>query len=179
MRKATPILFCNLPIRVVYDLTAFNLKHYSQPGPIEFALADFIANSSVLKKDLQKIDADWENTLFTEDKIIAHTTPNGVQYVSAYHCGDWELPVYFILYVDHTNTLRGYVPKDGNTYDTCTKAAYGNEDAEDSQVARWASYGYDPDEFDIEALALYDNRREFNKVLFEAGIDRRIQTQTI
>lgn len=175
MRKSKIYTPNHLALTLVMALTRFNLVNYTKPGPIEFALADFIENSTTLRKDLQKIPADWENAIFTEDKIIAHTTPKGIAYISAFHGGDWELPVYFVIYLDHTGKLRAYVPEKGNTYSVSTKAAYGNEDAKDAQIANWASYGLDEDEFNSEQLAELDNRSEFDRAAFEVDIDNRIQ----
>lgn len=42
--------------------------------------------------------------------------------------GDWEYPLFFILYLDNKNHLRGYVPSKGNTFNLKYKSAYGNNE---------------------------------------------------
>lgn len=63
--------------------------------------------------------------------------------------GDWEHPVYFIVYWDG-NKLRGYVPTDGNPWNTTTKKAYGNDDNADLKNAkkRWKEIFNDAEEVD-------------------------------
>ena len=42
--------------------------------------------------------------------------------------GDWECPLFFILYLDNKNHLRGYIPNKGNTFNLKYKSAYGNNE---------------------------------------------------
>jgi hypothetical protein len=50
--------------------------------------------------------------------------------------GDWEYPVYFILYWDGTH-LRAYMPTKGNRWNTDSKEAYGNDaDADASNIRK-------------------------------------------
>lgn len=44
--------------------------------------------------------------------------------------GDWELPVYGIIY-EKNGELHGYVPEDGNVFNPVFKSAYGNNDDSD------------------------------------------------
>lgn len=46
--------------------------------------------------------------------------------------GDWEVPVHFIIYWDGKK-LRGYIPTDGNPWNTDTKEAYGNDEESDKK----------------------------------------------
>ena len=50
--------------------------------------------------------------------------------------GDWEYPLFFILYLDNKNHLRGYVPSKGNTFNLKYKSAYGNNEdyPEDDEI---------------------------------------------
>ena len=56
-----------------------------------------------------------------------------VPIICAYAGGDWEEPVYFIVYLDDKNKLRMYVPKCGNVYNNLTKEALGNDEDLDEQ----------------------------------------------
>lgn len=96
---------------------------------------------SKVNKDLSKIEFDWENCE-TEDYagtqshfMGINALPNGMPFLGMMAGGDWEVPVYFIVYHDGKE-LRGYVPKDGNTYNLTTKAAYGNDEDEDEKDAK-------------------------------------------
>ena len=83
-----------------------------------------------IQKDLSKIEFDDENLYFTEsqcqgDDCGIKTLDNGLTYLGAYGGGDWELPVYFIIYWDGKK-LRGYIPTDGNVFNHYTKMAFGS-----------------------------------------------------
>jgi len=87
--------------------------------------------------DLNVIDFSTENVeCFTEvycgaDTICGlNTLPNGRTYLGVTGGGDWELPIFFIVYHDGTE-LRGYVPKDGNTWNHIHNHAFGNADDDD------------------------------------------------
>jgi len=54
--------------------------------------------------------------------------------------GDWEYPVFFVVYLDEDGqTLRAYVPKEGNVWNHKTNSAFGNNDASDGLfLENWA-----------------------------------------
>lgn len=86
-----------------------------------------------LDKDLGKVQHDWENwekggSEWPElgYKLLKNKLP--VLWMMA--GGDWECPVYFIIYWDG-KSIRGYIPEDGNTYDHEYKAAYGSQEDTD------------------------------------------------
>jgi hypothetical protein len=85
--------------------------------------------------------------------------------------GDWECPVAFIIYWDGSK-LRAYVPTDGNSWNTDTKRAYGNEekDGEDlkNMKKRW------PEQYAEVEEADGGNAPEFNWELIFADIQARI-----
>lgn len=96
-------------------------------------------------KDIRKVDFDFENYSFeSEDAysgcklITGHQIhDNGMPYFGVVAGGDWEMPVFFIIYWSGTE-LRGYVPTDGNVWNTDHKSAYGNnEDDSDNIKKRW------------------------------------------
>lgn len=78
-------------------------------------------------KDVEKVQVDVENV----ESHGLHTLSNGLAYYAFDSGGDWELPVYMIVYWDG-KSLRGYIPKDGNVWNTVTNKAYGN-DQEDEE----------------------------------------------
>jgi len=94
-----------------------------------------------IEKDLRKVQFDeenleWENGEgYSGTKRITgfHTLPNGLTYLGVCAGGDWEVPLFYIVYYDG-ETLRGYIPKDGNHWNTKTKTAYGSESESFSKV---------------------------------------------
>lgn len=97
--------------------------------------------SGKLSQDLKKVQFDFENYTIDICSKIGDGW-HGVRqeyvkggYLSMLCCsagGDWEYPVNFIIYLDKDNrTLRGYVPKAGNTWNYKTKEAFGNDEDED------------------------------------------------
>ncbi len=100
-----------------------------------------ITNDSTIEKDLKKVDFDWENYYTPEyphynadsPEIVGfHTLDNGLTFLGMWAGGDWEWPVFFILYWDGTH-VRAYIPKDGNTYNRRNKKAYGNDEEWDAE----------------------------------------------
>ncbi len=95
---------------------------------------DFLFGDSKARKDLDKVEFDGENyvdepTSGDDDLnplLGIRTLKNGMTYWGIKAGGDWEYPVFFIVYWDGKE-IRGYVPHHGNTWNYKTKAAYGNE----------------------------------------------------
>jgi hypothetical protein len=107
-------------------------------------------------KDLSKVQFDWENCGCepdNNDPCGFWTTSSGIPTLGCYAGGDWEDPVYFVLYPETATTIRAYMPKDGNTWNIKTKVAYGNNDDEG-----------DPD----------DNPRKVDVAAFRADVERRL-----
>lgn len=89
--------------------------------------------TSTIEKDLKKVGFDQENVNDNEkdahtyaDIVGYHTLSNGLTYLGIEAGGDWEIPVFYIIYWDGKN-LRAYIPKEGNLWNTDTKEAYGND----------------------------------------------------
>lgn len=87
-----------------------------------------------VEADLRKVEFDMENVAYesrefsigSDDKIMGYQTlDNGFTFRGYAAGGDWECPVFFIIYWDGKK-LRGYIPEDGNTYHKKSKKAYGN-----------------------------------------------------
>lgn len=95
------------------------------------AVGDFHDLVNYLDKDI-KVDFDLENFSDSKDRfgpkeIMGYNTlENGLTYLGCCAGGDWENPVYFIVYFDGKK-LRGYIPTKGNVFNTTTKQAYGND----------------------------------------------------
>lgn len=103
-----------------------------------------------IEKDVSKINFDFENFYFMKEEEYTdsdfssekeeiseyenlenydiYTLENGLTYCLCCAGGDWEEPVYFIVYIDNKNKLRAYVPSKGNTYNLKYKCAYGSEE---------------------------------------------------
>lgn len=128
---------------------------------------DYRRLTSTVEKDLGKIRFDTENmdTNGSRDKDFLgfHTLPNGMPFLGVYAGGDWENPVFFIIYWDGSK-LRGYIPEDGNLYNTDTKQAYGNDEEADLKNARkrWPDdkslQTATKDNFDVTYLDSYDTK---------------------
>ncbi len=91
-----------------------------------------------IKKDLSKCNFDMENvgelqSDFGPRGLMGyHTLDNGLTFKGLCAGGDWEIPVFFLIYWDGSK-LRGYIPKDGNPWNTATKYPYGNDDDADAK----------------------------------------------
>lgn len=90
-----------------------------------------------VRRDLSKCNFDTENLdekgSFGRSELVGyHTLPNGFTFNGISAGGDWEIPVFFIIYWDGTQ-LRGYIPKKGNPWNTTTGYPYGNDDVADGR----------------------------------------------
>jgi hypothetical protein len=111
------------PINSWEDLCERDVKHKY--------LRIFPTLTKIVSKDI-KVEFDTENiemSLSQYSNILGfHTLSQGFTFMGIYAGGDWEIPVFFILYWDGKN-VRGYVPKNGNAWNTKTNQAYGNNSA--------------------------------------------------
>jgi len=92
----------------------------------------------LLEESLPEVEKDWSKIDFSTENLDVTgelSTPDGVPYIRLRTGGDWESPLVAIIYFDGKK-LRGYVPKDGNTYNHRTKAAFGNDDKNDVTDAK-------------------------------------------
>jgi len=74
--------------------------------------------------------------------------------LGCYAGGDWEDPVFFVIYPATVSSIRAFIPKDGNTWKLKNKTAWGNGEDEEE----------DPDE----------NPRKVDIALFRADVEKRI-----
>ena len=90
-------------------------------------------------KDLYKVEFSEENLEWENDTGYAgletitgfNTLPNGLSYLGICCGGDWEQPLFYIVYYDGLK-LRGYIPTEGNHWNTDKNSAYGNDHADDN-----------------------------------------------
>lgn len=115
----------------------------------------FCALFTTVEKDL-KVEFDRENTAAGQadgmgpEGLMGHVSlGNGLEFWGLCAGGDWEFPVYFIVYWDGRK-LRGYVPTAGNPWNTTTKRAYGNDVETDLKDALKRGYA-DPGDTDFDA----------------------------
>jgi len=82
--------------------------------------------------DWKKVKFDFENFYCDPsnspkcDQLGFQTLENDFTYLGIMAGGDWEQPIYAIIYHDGSD-FRGYIPNKGNTYNTITKTAFGSE----------------------------------------------------
>lgn len=136
-----------------YDIIN-NICHI--PGNYELFDEDKHPEFAKARKDLNKVKFDFENLEIGLDingknddrgELNIHEY-NGVCLLLCCAGGDWENPVYFVLYVDHKNKLRAYIPSNGNTYCKKYKCAYGG-------ISEYVEDYYDlpeEDQMDIDNL---------------------------
>lgn len=106
-------------------------------GPIEFLQKNRFRSGKITKRviqDLEKVQFDEENMEWEAGEGYAglesitgfNTLPNGLTYLGVTAGGDWEAPLFYIIYYDG-QSLRGYIPEAGNHWNTDSKTAYGND----------------------------------------------------
>lgn len=98
---------------------------------------------------LNEVGVDFENNELENREMI-----NGIPVQWCYCGGDWEMPVYYVLYIGEDGQVHAYVPRKGNTYNDDYNCAFGSEsDYEDyvPEDKRRPEVGEDEDEdYDYE-----------------------------
>lgn len=89
------------------------------------------------------------------NKVMGYNTlPNGLTFRGFSAGGDWEYPVFWIVYWDGSK-LRGYVPEQGNPWNTDTKEAYGNDEKGDLENAKKRYPDLFTDDADLDCVVEY------------------------
>jgi hypothetical protein len=105
--------------------------------------------TSQITKDISKVNFDFENFECSQEALrykgLAgfHTLSNGLTFLGCVAGGDWQYPVFFIVYYDGKK-LRGYVPKNGNNWNYTTKTAFGEDEKADEEAAakQWPKFDF-------------------------------------
>ena len=129
-------------------------------GPDGDEAAQFISelfyNDETIRKDI-KYNVDGENILVAcdadyEDKYIGmYTTNEGLTFYGFLAGGDWEMPMFIIIYWDGKK-LRAYVPSYGNVINLDCKCAFGSEcdEVDDNKakalLAKYKKLGIEPED---------------------------------
>jgi len=116
------------------DLTRYG-EMYVWDMRIHNALMACVELDNVIIKDLSKVQFDWENCgcdLERDTPCGFWLTPDGVPTLGCYAGGDWEDPVYFVLYPESATSIRAYMPRAGNTWNLSNHTAWGSGDDDDA-----------------------------------------------
>lgn len=80
-----------------------------------------------------------------------HELENGLNFIGIVAGGDWEYPLFYIIYVNENKEFQMYIPKYGNTFCIDTMTAFGSEEERDINLLNLAkSKGYDLEGIEIE-----------------------------
>lgn len=137
--------------QILIEEDRYSLEHVGKiqtPSAINkimaVAMFDFSRLTPQVKKDLCNVKFCSENVTCNantfghsqENAIVGfHRLDNQFAFLGVEAGGDWQYPVFFIIYWDGKE-LRGYIPKDGNSWNTGTMEAYGNNAEKDAQNAK-------------------------------------------
>lgn len=89
--------------------------------------------NDMVSDDLCEVIFNYENVYFDNDfhvdgdVTLGFKTIDDLTILVGCAGGDWESPVIFCFYIDDKGNIRGYIPKEGNTYNTKWDTAYGSE----------------------------------------------------
>jgi hypothetical protein len=135
--------------RMLIDRAVRN-DYLEQYGAIDAASPDMtrIVHMLLMEELLPDVEKDWSKINFSTENMdvtAEKMTAGGVPYLLVSAGGDWETPLSCVIYFDGRK-LRGYVPKDGNSYNHSTKAAFGNNDDDAAACARQFGERFDHEE---------------------------------
>jgi hypothetical protein len=84
--------------------------------------------SDLIIKDLH-VDFSWENTTITKEKgapYCGYQSIGDFDFFGILAGGDWEMPIFFLLYLDRKKRIRAFVPDKGQEWNRKTRMVYGN-----------------------------------------------------
>ena len=120
-----------------------------EPGvdPLDiFALKDHVVDDMKIRFDLENFEYGSGN----DDLVGFRSLDNGFTFLGITSGGDWESPVFWIVYWDGKG-LRGYIPTDGNCFNPKTKMALGNGEDEEDEDYLDHDFDWEKIEVDIKA----------------------------
>ena len=115
-------------IKVDLKINDLGAKGYGNFKYGSEVLGTLLENSKV-NEDVQKINFDYENVGYDGFEILKNNLP----VIKGRAGGDWESPVYFIIYHDGKK-FRGYTSENGNTFNPITRTASGSEDEGEIEI---------------------------------------------
>lgn len=121
-----------------------------------FNMNQFLEALPQVKKDISKVQFDFENSFIEPEDWMGHINLVGFNelYIPLLGCivgGDWEEPVFFIIYHDGKK-FRGYVPVCGNVFNRDTNEALGNDEEADYEFLfkEAPEIEYDPENIEFD-----------------------------
>lgn len=139
-----------------------NLKEFKDNNVDYYILLE----NKKIEKDLSKFNFDGENYTTSKEDYWKHeetllginTLENGLTFLGCIAGGDWEYPVFFIIYWDG-KALRGYIPTYGNCVNLDFKTAFGSEgeyeDLDEEVILKKPKYNdYDRKKDDLSSYYL-------------------------
>lgn len=123
------VLYCDDKYLNDIKLTGMKITMEEFKEKVEAVYEDLF---DLIKRDLN-VEFDFENWTiepneFTDnggDLVGYHITDSGVPYLGVLAGGDWEIPVFFIIYYD--GEMKAYIPTAGNIFNNEVMAAFGSE----------------------------------------------------
>ena len=98
-------------------------------------LRDCVDLQKMVQKQIKDLSFENINTITNDgsfyQELLGPQSISDFNYLGCSAGGDWQYPVYFIIY-QNKDSLRVYIPKDGNVFDTKTNMTYdtGDDDAD-------------------------------------------------
>lgn len=117
-------------------------------------MSQFLSVLPQVKKDISKIQFDFENSFIEPEDWMGHINLVGfhelhIPFLGCMAGGDWEEPVFFIIYHDGKK-FRGYVPVCGNVFNRDTNEAIGNDEDADYEFLAKEEVEYIPEETELD-----------------------------
>lgn len=116
-----------IPIKV-WDIFSSQFED-KDPSPEEWL------DIGEIREGLERVEFTLENAEYQKrngnrhwGNLLGPRMFGNVAGIGCYGGGDWEWPIFFLIYLDADNkTLRSYIPKEGNPWNHQTGAAFGND----------------------------------------------------
>ena len=92
--------------------------------------------------------------------------------------GDWQFPIYFVVYISPADKFRAYIPKNGNTYNFDTKTAFGEDEESDNKfIKKWLKKNFPEEEFNEDSTI--DNYVELMEDFNNMVLDIKLRLEVV
>lgn len=134
-RNAVKMDSIELRTKIITRANELGYEIWDEDFDLKYLILYLINKDRTIEADLNISFNTWNLTY--SDKVIFgeyktnnlvgfHTLNNGFTFLGMQACGNWECPVFFIIYYDGKQ-LRAYIPSYGNTINLDFHSAFGSE----------------------------------------------------
>jgi len=169
MPKRTPLTYAKLTA-AEFEAKVLALTKLASLEEMAYALSGLKITTvgTEVSHDNENLEASSGNG-FMGSTLTGVQTIEDLTYLGVTAGGDWEVPVFYILFFNDKDELCKYFPKEGNVFNFLDNAAFGNDESTDEKAARLA-YGKSAE--DLMGSIEFNNVKIYHDIRKRFGIKK-------